>query len=85
MLLPTEFLHKQETEVILLQEFTLIEIELIRGYNAYTNLGINKRCNATPTKQIIKVTNHAVIIGALNGIVLPKLPGSSNRQERESF
>ena len=70
MLLPTEFLHKQETDVILLQEVTPIEFELIRGYNAYTNVGINKRGNGMLTRQTIKVTYHAVTIRAGNGILL---------------
>ena len=84
MLLPTEFLHKQETDVILLHEVTPIEIDLIRGYNAYTNMGINKRGNAMPTRQVIKVTNHAVSILAGNGIVLPKLSGHRIHR-RENF
>jgi len=50
MPMPTEFLHKQETDVILLHEVTPIEIDLIRGYNAYTNMGINKRGNAMLTR-----------------------------------
>ena len=84
MLLPTEFLHKQETDVILLQEVVPIEIELIRGYKAYTNVGIIKPGNAVPTRQIIKVTNHAVSILAGNGIVLPKLSGHRIHR-RENF
>ena len=90
--MPTEFLQKQETEIILLHEVTPIEIDLIRGYNAYTNVGINKRGNAMLTRQIIKVTNHAVTIRAGNDIVLPRrlyikyvYTGSSNRQERKGF
>jgi len=33
MSMPTEFLHKQETDVILLQEVTLIAIDLLRIHN----------------------------------------------------
>ena len=90
--MPTEFLQKQETEIILLQEVTPIEIDLIRGYNAYTNVGINKCGNVMLTRQIIKVTNHAITIRVGNGIVLPGClyikyvyTGSSNRQERKFF
>jgi len=36
--MPTVFHHKQEAEVLLLQEDTPIEIDLLRGYNAYTNV-----------------------------------------------
>ena len=70
--MPTEFLHEQETNVILLHEVTPIEIDLIRGYNAYTNVGINKRGNAMHTRQTIKVTNHTVTMQVGNGIVLRK-------------
>jgi len=50
----TELLHKQETDVILLQEVAPNEIGLISRYNAYTNVGINKRGNAMLTRQTIK-------------------------------
>ena len=33
MSMPTEFLHKQETDFILLQEVTPIESDLLRIYN----------------------------------------------------
>jgi len=33
MSMPATFFHKKETDVILLQEVTPIEIDLIRGYN----------------------------------------------------
>jgi hypothetical protein len=68
--MPTEFLHKQETEIILLQEVTPIKIDLIRGYNAYTNVGINKRGNAMLTRQPIKVSKQTVTIRVGNSIVL---------------
>ena len=68
--MPTEFLHEQETEVILLHKVTRIEIDLIRWYNAYTNVGINKRGNAMLTGQTIKVSNHTFTIRVGNGIVL---------------
>jgi hypothetical protein len=37
MPMPTEFLHKQEIDIILLQEATHADFDLIRGYTAYTN------------------------------------------------
>jgi len=80
--MPAEFLHIQKTEVILLQEVTPIEIDLIIGYNAYTNVEINKRGNAMLNRQIIKVTNHAVTIRAGNGIVLPYLNHRIDRREK---
>jgi len=70
--MPTEFLHELETEVVLLHEVTAIEIDLIKGYHAYTNVEINKRGNAMLTRQIIKVSNHTVTIRVGNGIVLPR-------------
>jgi len=54
MPMPTEFLHKQKTDIMLLQEVTPIVIGLISGYNAYTNVGINKRGNAMLNRQTIK-------------------------------
>lgn len=30
---------------------------MVREYNAYTNVGINKRCTAMPNKETIKLTN----------------------------
>ena len=51
----TEFLHKQETDIILLQEVAHTNFDLIRGYNAYTNVGINKRSMAMLTREAIKL------------------------------
>ena len=91
--MPTNYLHKQDTDVILLQEVPPTEIALIRGYNWYTNVGINKRVNAMLIRQTIKVPNHAVANRASNCIALPKCrivnmctqSGSSSGQERKNF
>jgi hypothetical protein len=47
--------------------------------------GNNKRGNAIPTRQIIKVTNHALTILAGNGIVLPKLPDHRIDRRQKGF
>jgi exonuclease III len=52
----TDFLHKPETDIILLQEVTHNDFDMIRGYNAYTNVGINKRGMAILTRDTIKLT-----------------------------
>ena len=38
MPMPNESLHKQEIDIILLQEVTHTDFDLIREYNAYTNV-----------------------------------------------
>jgi hypothetical protein len=52
-----EFLRKQEIDIILSQEFTHNYFNLIRGYNAYRNVGINKRGTATLTREAIQLAN----------------------------
>jgi endonuclease V-like protein UPF0215 family len=42
MPMPTEFLCKQEIDIILLQEVIPTDFNLIKGHNLYTNVGINK-------------------------------------------
>ena len=84
----TEFLYEQEIDIILLQEVTPTEFGLISGFNAYTNVGINKRGAAMFSRETIKV------IRTGNGSVVPrrlyseytvyKLPGSLNSLEREN-
>jgi hypothetical protein len=51
------FLHKKEIDLMLLQEVTHNDFDLIRGYNAYTNVGVNKRGTAIPTREAIQLTN----------------------------
>ena len=94
MPMPTEFLYEQEIDILLLQEVTPTEFGLISGYNAYTNVGINKRGAAIFTRETIKLTNHAVANRTGNGSVLPRrlyseytvytLSGSLKRLEREN-
>ena len=38
MPMPNESLHKQEIDIILLREVTHTDFDLIREYNAYTNV-----------------------------------------------
>jgi len=51
-----DFIHTEEIDIIVLQEVTHTDFYLIRGYNAYTNVGINKRITAMLTREIIKLT-----------------------------
>ena len=50
-----EFLHKQEIEIILLQEVTHNVFDLIREYDVCTNVGINKRGTAMLTRETIQL------------------------------
>jgi exonuclease III len=52
-----DFLRKQEIDIILLQEVTHNDFDLIRGYNAYTNVGVNKSGTAILTREAIQLTN----------------------------
>jgi hypothetical protein len=51
-----EFLHKQEVDILLLQEDTHTEFGMIRGYKAHTNIGINNRGTAMLTRELITLT-----------------------------
>ena len=94
MPMPTEFLYEQEIDILLLQEVTPTDFGQISGYNAYTNVGINKRVTAMFSRGTIKLTNHALAIRTGKDSVLPrrlyseytvyKLPGSLNSLEREN-
>jgi exonuclease III len=44
-----EFLRKEDIDIILLQEVTHNDFDLIWGYNANTDIGINKRGTAILT------------------------------------
>jgi exonuclease III len=94
MMMLQEFLQKQEIDILLSQEVTHTEFDMIRGYKAHTNIGINNRGTAMLTRGSITPTN---IMGLLSGrgmaacyrgvwIVNIYTPsGSSRRQERENF
>jgi hypothetical protein len=51
--MPTEFLHKQDINIILLQGVTNTEFVLKRGYIVYTNVEINKRGSAMLSRETI--------------------------------
>jgi exonuclease III len=51
-----DFLRKQEND-ILLQEINHNDFDLLRGYNAFANAGVNKRGTAILTRQAIQLTN----------------------------
>jgi len=52
-----EFIHKQEFDILLLQEVTHTDLEMIRGYKAHLNVGIHKRGTAILTTEQIPLTN----------------------------
>jgi len=52
-----EFMYKQEIDIILLQEVTHADFEMIRGYTAHLNIGTNKRGTAILTREQISLTN----------------------------
>ena len=89
-----EFMHKQEIDISLLQEVTHTDFEMIRGYTAHSNIGINKRGTAILTRQQISQTNITRLpsgrrmVASYQGIWLVNLyapSGTANRQEREDF
>jgi hypothetical protein len=46
-----EFLHKQEIDILLLQEVTRAEFDKIRGYMAHTIVGIHNRGTGMLTRE----------------------------------
>ena len=89
-----EFLYKQEIDIILLQELTHSDFDMIRGYRAYLNIGINKRGTAILTKEQIQLTNITRLpsgrgmAASYQGVWIVNIyapSGTANRQEREEF
>jgi exonuclease III len=52
-----EFIHKQEINILLLQEVTHAEFGMIRGYMAHTNVGIHNHGTAMLTREQVTLTN----------------------------
>jgi len=52
-----ESMHKQEIDIILLQEVAHTDFEMIWGYTAHLNIGINKRGTAILTTDKIALNN----------------------------
>jgi len=52
-----EFIHKQEIDIILLQELIHTDFDMIGGYRAHLNVGINKRGTVILTREQISLTN----------------------------
>ena len=52
-----EFIHKQEIDIILMQEVTHTDFDMIWGYTAHLNVGINKRGTAILTREQISLIN----------------------------
>jgi len=89
-----EFIRKQEIDIILLQEVTHTDFEMMRGYTANLNIGINKRGTAILTREQISLTNITRLpsgrgmVASYQGIWLVNIyapSGTANRQEREDF
>jgi exonuclease III len=89
-----EFLHKQEIDILLLQEVTQHDFDVIRGYNAYINVRIYWRGTAMPTTEQISLTNITRLpqgggtAPSYRGFWLVNIyapSGSAKREERESF
>ena len=89
-----EFIQKQEIDIILLQEVTHTDFEMIRGYTAHLNVGTNKRVTVILTRELISLTNITRLpsgrgmAASYQGKWLVNLYAPSdtaNRQEREDF
>jgi endonuclease/exonuclease/phosphatase family metal-dependent hydrolase len=89
-----EFLQKQEIDILLLQEVTHTEFDMIRGYKAHTNIGINNRGTAMLTRETKTLTNITRLpsgrgmADCYRGVLITNInapSGSSRRQERENF
>ena len=88
------FIHKQEIDIILLQEVTHTDFVMIWGYTAHLNVGINKRGTAILTREQISLTNITQLPSGRGmaasyqrvcfvNIYAPS--DTANRQEREEF
>jgi exonuclease III len=89
-----DFLYKQEIDILLLQEVTLNEFDMIRGYSAHVDVGKNKRGIAMLIRKAIQVTNITRLpsgremVASCRGVWIVKISapsGSTNRREREQF
>jgi hypothetical protein len=57
MRMPDEYLPKHEIEILLPQKVTHTDFDMIRGYNAYTNVATNNRGTAMITREQITLTD----------------------------
>jgi len=89
-----DFVHKQEIDILLLQEVTHTDFAMIRGYTAHTNVGTNKRGTAIVTREqislsnIIKLPSGRGMAASYQGTWLVNVyapSGTAIRQEREDF
>jgi len=89
-----EFIQRQELDIILLQEVTHHDFEIIQGYDAFLNVGTNRRGTGILARQQIPLSNITQIpsgrgIAAqlrdtwLVNIYAPA--GTAKRTEREVF
>jgi len=67
-----EFMHKQEIDIILLQEVTHTDFESIRGYKTHFNIGINKRGTAVNKRTNFTNEHNAITIRSRDGSMLPR-------------
>ena len=52
-----EFLRKQEIDIILLQEVTHTDVDMVPGYTAHINVGTQQRGTAILTREQIVLRN----------------------------
>ena len=89
-----EFIRKQESDTILLQEVTHTDSGKIREYTARLNVGVNNRGTAILSRKQISLTNITRLYSGRGmaakyqwiwsvSIYVPS--GTANRQEREDF
>jgi exonuclease III len=89
-----EFLRRQDTDLIFLQEVTHVNITMIDRYTAHMNIGTDGRGTAILVKEGITLTDiqripsGRGIVATLNGIRLVRIcapSGSEKKREREAF
>jgi exonuclease III len=87
-------LHRQQIDILPVQEVTSDIFKNIRGYEAYMNIGTNERGTAIMTKEPIRLTEITTLpsgrglAAVYNGIGLINIyapSGVENKQERKRF
>jgi hypothetical protein len=71
-------------DIILLQEVTHTDVDRIRGYKVYTEVGMNKRSTAILTRESLQQT-HITNLPSGRGILAQNRCVCYIRQEREDF
>jgi exonuclease III len=90
----TDFVYRQDINIVLLQEVTNSEIAKIRGYDTYVNLGTTMHGTVILTRNVSGLRNiqkipsgraMAANLGELRLLNIYAPSGTANRSERESF